>query len=267
MEVNPMHEIIDLKRYPLDQIDRPAGRKLVSRCREDLARDGMFNLVGLMRPNAVDQVVAQATPLFETDAFAHSRKHNIYFLPEVPGLASDHSALQQFVTSNHTLCSDQISGCVLIKLYEWPPFAAFLAAVLDKPALHPMDDPLARLNLMSYGQGEALNWHFDRSEFTTTLLLQAPERGGEFQYRSKLRSDEDPNYDGVAKFLDQEQAGASSLQLSAGTLNVFRGKNTAHRVSTVEGERKRIIAVFSYYEKAGIRFTAEESIGFYGRVI
>jgi hypothetical protein len=262
-----MHEIIDLERYPLDRIDSPEGRDLVERCRDDLARDGMFNLVGLMLPVAIDKMVAQTTSLFESNAFTHRRKHNIYFLPEVPGLVADHPALQQFETSNHTICSDQILTSALTKLYEWPPFAAFLAAVMDKPSLYPMDDPLARLNVMSYDHGEALNWHFDRSEFTTTLLLQSPEQGGEFQYRTGLRSDENANYDGVAEFLNHGQTSASSLRLNAGTLNVFRGKNTAHRVTPVDGNRKRIIAVFSYYEKAGVQFSAQEKTGFYGRAV
>lgn len=47
-----------------------------------------------------------------------------------------------------------------------------------KPRLYLMDDPLARANVMSYHHGEALDWHFGRSEFTTTLLLQAPDAGG-----------------------------------------------------------------------------------------
>jgi len=260
-----MHEIIDLERYPLDRIDSQEGQALVKRCRDDLERNGMFNLVGLLRPESIDKVIAEVIPLFEADAFTHIRKHNIYFLPEVPGLASDHPALQMFETVNHTICSDQIPANALVKLYEWPPFAAFLAAVMDKPALHQMDDPLARLNVMGYGHGEALNWHFDRAEFTTTLLLQSPEQGGEFQYRTDLRSDDDANYDGVAEFLNNGQASASSLRLSAGTLNVFRGKNTAHRVTPVEGERKRIIAVFSYYEQTGVQFSNEERVGFYGR--
>ncbi len=49
------------------------------------------------------------------------------------------------------------------------------------------------------------------------------------------------------------------------TLNVFRGKNTAHMVSTVRGTRQRIIAVFSYFERPGVVFSREEQIGFYGR--
>ena len=65
------------------------------------------------------------------------------------------------------------------------------------------------------------------------MLLQAPVSGGEFQYRSGLRSDTDPNYEGVARLLAGEDQHVRTLSLSSGTLNVFRGKNTAHRVTTV----------------------------------
>jgi hypothetical protein len=33
----------------------------------------------------------------------------------------------------------------------------------------------------------------------------------------------------------------------------------------VVGDRDRIVAVFSYYERPGVMFSAEERIGFYGR--
>ncbi|MEY3533171.1 MAG: hypothetical protein RI979_1195, partial [Pseudomonadota bacterium] len=131
--------------------------------------------------------------------------------------------------------------------------------------LFTMDDPLARVNAMQYGAGEGLNWHFDRSEFTTTLLLQAPKAGGAFEYRTDLRSAEDPNYGGVARLLTGQDPDLQSITLEPGTLNVFRGKNTAHRVTPVQGDTTRIIAVFSFYEKPGVRFTEEEQRGFYGR--
>jgi hypothetical protein len=129
-----------------------------------------------------------------------------------------------------------------------------------------MDDPLARVNAMAYGEGDTLNWHFDRSEFTTTLLLQAPEAGGEFEYRTDLRSADDPNFEGVARLLRGDDPELKRMAVSPGTLNVFRGKNTAHRVAQVKGPRERIITVFSFYERPGVRFTAEEQVGFYGRV-
>jgi ABC-type branched-subunit amino acid transport system substrate-binding protein len=68
---------------------------------------------------------------------------------------------------------------------------------------------------------------------------------------------------GPAAFLGDPEV--KTLKLSAGTLNVFRGKNTAHKVATVEGSKDRLIAVFSYYEKPGVVFSREEQIGFYGR--
>ena len=56
-----------------------------------------------------------------------------------------------------------------------------------------------------------------------------------------------------------------SLPLAPGTLNVFKGRNTAHRVTSVEGDRARIIAVFSYYETPDVIFSGAERLGFYGR--
>jgi len=137
--------------------------------------------------------------------------------------------------------------------------------VMDKPQLFVMADPLARLNVMDYRPGEALNWHFDRSQFTTTLLIQAAEAGGEFEYRTDLRSDTDPNYDGVARMLRGDDPQVHVNPLAGGTLNVFKGRNTLHRVSTVRGSRKRLIAVFSYYDRPGVLFSREERLGFFGR--
>ena len=260
-----MERLLDLDRYPLEDLASARGRSLVATCRESLAKDGLFNLEGFIRSNAREQCVAEIAPLFENDAFTHRRSHNIYFKDDIAELPPDHPALRRFETVNHTVCADQIPGSLLCRIYEWPPLAAFLAAVMGKTRLYPMADPLARANVMAYRQGEALNWHFDRAEFTTTLLLQAPEAGGAFQYRSGLRADDDPNYAGVARLLAGGDAQIQTLPLAPGTLNVFKGKNTAHRVTPVEGERPRMIAVFSYYERPDVLFSPEERIGFYGR--
>lgn len=260
-----MRQILDLDRYPLDRPGSPGWETLVQRCRADLVRDGMYNLEGLVRPEALERAVAELRPVIDTLSFTHRRRHNIYFRKEIPGLAADHPALAMTETVNHTVCADQIMQAVPLWIYEWSPFITFLAATMDKNALYPMRDALARVNVMAYRDGEALNWHFDRSEFTTTLLLQAPDEGGDFVYRTDLRNDSDPNYDGVARLLRGEDPDVKSLKLSAGTLNVFRGKNTAHKVSTVRGSRERIIAVFSYFDRPGVVFSREDQIGFYGR--
>lgn len=260
-----MRDILDLDRYPLDQPGSPAWHALVARCHSDLARDGMFNLDGLLLPKALDRAMAEVGPIMERLSFLHKRHHNIYFRKEVPGLAPDHPALAMVDTINHTVCGDQLEQTVIDWIYSWPQMAVFLAATMQKPTLFTMADPLARMNIMRYGAGEALNWHFDRSEFTTTLLLQEPSGGGEFLYRTNLRSDTDPNYDGVAAVLTGNDPDVQSHILKAGTLNVFKGKNTLHKVNKCQGPQDRFIAVFSYYERPGVRFTKEEQVGFYGR--
>jgi hypothetical protein len=260
-----MHDMLDLERYPLDRPASEEWQTLVHRCQGDLARDGMFNLEGLVKPAALKNIVSEIQPVMDTLSFVHKRTHNIYFRKDIPELASDHPALAKVDTINHTVCADQISQGIIMWIYEWSPFITFLAATMGKDALFPMRDALARVNVMAYRDGETLNWHFDRSEFTTTLLLQSPEQGGDFVYRTDLRSQDDPNYEGVEKLLRGQDDQVKTLKLSAGTLNVFRGKNTAHKVSTVRGARERMIAVFSYFDRPGVVFTKEDQIGFYGR--
>ena len=260
-----MEEIIDLDAYPLQALDGARGRELVAACKADLAATGMFNLEGFVRPQALAGMVATLSPMFDLASFLHGRRHNVYFMKSVPGIATGHPALSESESSHRTICADQFAGNALSRLYEWQPLVAFIAEVMDQPVLYTMADPLARLNVMNYRAGQGLGWHFDRSHFTTTLLLQEPAAGGVFEYRTDLRSETDPNYDGVATLLAGQDHKLRQMPVTAGTLNLFKGKNTLHRVTPVAGERDRLIAVFSYYPRPDVLFSPEERIGFYGR--
>ena len=259
-----MDDILDLDRYPLHQPDSAAWRDMVATAKADLAAHGLFNLVGLMTPAALASVLDHVRPRMATESFHHRRWHNIYFKDSVAGLAPDDPALTKVETANHTLCHDQMRGTALDRLYLWPEFATFLAAVMDQPQLYVMDDPLAGLNVLEYRDGEALNWHFDRSIFTTTLLLQEASEGGDFEYARDLRSETDPNHAGIADLL-AGRITPTTLQQAAGTLNVFLGVNTAHRVSPVSGPQSRIVAVLSHYDRPGVAFSDSERMGFFGR--
>jgi hypothetical protein len=194
-----MEDLLDLRAYPLHRLEAPERPALVQRCRDDLAKSGMFNLPGFVRPEALAACVAELKPLLAEGAFRHARKlrHLVRTQPELP---ADHPP-RRGETSNRTVTGDRTLGTIIRRIYDWPPLPAFLAAAMDKPLLFPMADPLACLNVMGYGEGEGLNWHFDRSHFTITLLLQVPEAGGEFEYRRNLRSASEPNHDGVARLL------------------------------------------------------------------
>lgn len=260
-----MREFLDLDTYPIDQPGSKPYLALIKRCQDDLVEKGMFNLDGLLKPKACQKAVNEINPVMQTASFTHRREHNIYFLKNIPELSPDHPALRKVETINHTVCADQILDSIVVKVYEYEPLIRFIADTMQKSQLFTMPDPLARVNVMAYRDGEALNWHFDRSEFTTTLLLQNPEAGGLFEYRSDLRSDSNPNYEGVARLLNNDDSKRQSIQAREGTLTVFRGKNTAHRVTPIEGNKERMVTVYSYYEQPDRYFSEEELLGFFGR--
>ena len=256
---------IDLGRYALDKPGSDSWHNLVAKCRRDLDAKGMFELPGFLTTTSVRETTEKLLPRMANESAEIRREHNIYFLDQVDGLADDHPALKKILTVNHTLCADQLVDTPLTTVYEWPHFREFIAATMGLPELHLMDDELARVNVLSYRPGEALNWHFDRSEFTITILLQRAEAGGIFEYRRELRTDDDPNYDAVGNMLAGNDPEVISVDVAPGALNVFRGHNTAHRVTTVNGDKERMVAVLSLYEKPGVRFSESEKMGFYRR--
>lgn len=258
-------DVVDQYVYPLHDDDSPVRSALVDRCRGDLDRYGMFDLVGLMQPAAITTSLVQVRPLIDERSFVHRRRHNIYFQPTVDGLDPDHAALREVETTNRTVCADQLDGTPVMELYRWPSLRRFVADVLAVPSLHVMDDHLAAVNVMSYRDGEALNWHFDRAGFTTTLLLQRPQAGGVFEFRRDLRTDDDPHYDDVAALIGGRDALVQQRNLDPGTLTVFAGRHTAHRVTATIGPIDRVITVYSYAEVPGQQLTDAERVGFYGR--
>lgn len=262
-----MEHILDLETYPLGRPESPAYETLVAGCRARLAAEGMFELPGFLKPGATRAAAKAAAPAMAAESHRHARFHNVYFRDSVEGLTDDHPAMAKVETVNHTLCADQLEGNPILDLYEWQPFADFLAAVMGKDALYRMDDPMARVNIQASRDGEALNWHFDRSEFTTTILLQAPDEGGELEYRKDLRDTGAPNHDGIAAVLRGEDPQVRKVRLQAGALNVFRGVNTLHRVARVKGPTDRMVAIFSFFDRPGVIMTKKEQVGFYGRSV
>lgn len=239
----------------------------LQQCQEKLDSAGLVDLPGFVPPDALAADIATVSERMKTEAFRHVRTHNIYFQDDIAGLPADHPALRRCQTSHLTLCADQLAQTHVGALYRSAPLRAFLADLMGKSALYEMADPLAAVNVMRYGAGEALNWHFDRSEFTITVLLQAPDAGGVFEYRTDLRSEDDPNYAGVARLLDGTDPEMCHHMPEAGTLTVFRGRNTAHRVTAIAGDTPRLVAVLSYFDRPGVVFSEAEQRGFYGRAL
>ena len=263
--MNSIEDCIDLDRYPIGDPQSERCKALVERCRLEFSKCGLFELPGLVHAGALREIAAEIAPLLDSSAFTHSREHNIFFDDECRLAPASHPAFRRMNTVNRTICADQIAESMLIKLYEWTPLRVFLAGAIGESRLYTMSDPLARVNVMAYCEGESLNWHFDRAQFATTMLVQAPVAGGELEYAYGLKDDRSLDLDGIASLLEGGRSSVRSRILTPGTLNVFAGRHVAHRTTPVHGGTPRLIAVFSYFTEPGAAFSETEQIEFYGR--
>jgi hypothetical protein len=108
-------------------------------------------------------------------------------------------------------------------------------------------------------------WHFDESEFTVTMMLQPAESGGAFEYVNGLREGRGEDYEAVGRVLDGDESGVESLPHPAGSLFIFAGRKTLHRVSKLGGTRPRLVPVLCFAEAPDLTNSAAVRRLFWGR--
>lgn len=257
--------LIDLATYPIDNLDGTDGRALLERCRLRLARSGALDLPGFLKPNAITLLAKEAKGL-EDKAHHYATDHNVYFDPPDDRLPPDHPRRHMVRTDKGNVPFDLIPrGSLLRALYEWDAVLEFVAAVLGERRLYRHQDPMAALNINVHGEGQELGWHFDRTDFAITLSLQQCEAGGTFEYVPNLRSATDENYAAVAAILAGGTDGLCRADAAPGTLTLFRGHFSLHRVTPSTGSRKRLMAALSYVREPNVTFSAYARKLFYGR--
>lgn len=254
-------EIIDLERFPLS--DPAFGAD----CKATLARDGVLVLPDFIRPDAL-RALQEESRAGQAKAYFCAQDHSVYLTPLDPDLPGDHPANRQVVSSKGCICDDVIAPTSPLRtLYDAPEFRGFVKAATGEADLHPYADPLSSINIHYAERGQELGWHFDNSSFAITLLIQKPEAGGRFEYIKDLRNADagEMNYEGVRALLDGEAA-PDVLQMEPGTLVLFRGRNSIHRVSPNESDRTRMLAVLAYNSRPGVELSESARMTFYGRL-
>jgi hypothetical protein len=96
-------------------------------------------------------------------------------------------------------------------------------------------------------------------------MLQSPRAGGQFEYVPMLRTPDDDNPAGVAALLRGDRSGVRTMSPEPGTLALFRGHFSPHRVTPVKGDRQRINAVLAYAGTPDARLSASARRIFFGR--
>ena len=112
-----------------------------------------------------------------------------------------------------------------------------------------------------------LPWHFDSCEFTLSIMIQKPEKGGIFEYCPNIREPGNENFDEVKKVLNGDRTRVQQLKLEPGDLQIFKGRFTLHRVTEVEGEKSRYMCIPAYVLDPLRVNTPEHSKAIYGKVL
>lgn len=128
-------------------------------------------------------------------------------------------------------------------------------------------DPLADVVVNAAETGGGFPWHFDTNNYTVTLAIQNAEQGGAFEYAPGLRTSNDENYDGVEAVLDERSDKVKTIDLEPGDLQIFEGRYSLHRVTPLQGDRMRLIAIFSFVEYPDMVATSERCRQLYGKVL
>jgi hypothetical protein len=267
MTITSMYEdVVDLRRYPIDEPGSAGYRALVQDCRDQLRDRGVAQLDGFLTPAAVSEMIAGSGRLADR-TWASDQSHTVYFETPDDSAGADHPRALLQHSAKKAIAYDLIPARAPIRrLYESDDLTAFIAAVLGKPALYRSADPLDALEIAVFEDGDELGWHFDNSEFSVTMMYTESEAGGHFDYCPGLRAEHDQNYPGVQKVLLGDSGAVVRLPTSPGTLAVFRGQHALHRVTPVSGPRPRINSVLTYGERPGMKLSRLTQELFYGRI-
>ena len=238
--------LIDLERYPLDALEGPDGRALVATCRGQLAASGACELPGFLTPAALLELAAEAAALVPESH--HSRVEGTCYLDFPDQTYPDgHPRRVLGLSALAAVAYDRFpptSG--LRALYEWGALREFVAAALDTSCLYPYADPLGALSLAVMGAGDELSWHFDQTDFVVSVALVPAGRGGDFEYAPRLRGADDERYDAVAAVLAGHTEPVRHLPMTPGTLLLFEGRHSLHRVTPIAGDDARLVALLAY---------------------
>ncbi len=238
----------------------------VSEGRAQMAATGACEIPGFVRADALPAFVDDARRL-ESVAFRSGGLGTVYLGFPDESFPLDHP--QQWL-GQYDLAAVAYdlfpAGSPTRRLYEWPELTRFVAAILGLDEIYPYADPLGALNLAVMTDNDQLQWHFDQTDFVVSLAIQDADVGGDFEVAPQIRTADDEHYDDVADVLAGKRDRVVTLPMTPGTLLVFAGRYSIHRVSPIAGTTSRLVALLGYDTKPGTMSSELLKEVRYGRV-
>jgi len=246
-------ELVDTERYPLDRLNEPDGEDFVAECLVRLEAESSLTLPGFLRPSAIDSILEEIAGASmvrdERHRTAYSWCYNLDFPDEHPRRALFRAA------QNLVLTDAFANEGIAQTLFSSPELTEFVRRLLGTATNYPSACPTLSLMASVLNEGDEFGWHFDTNDGVVSILLQAADVGGHFEFAPYVRSETDESYDNVDAVFTGE-AEPERLNLQPGTFAFFLGRRSAHRVSPVGVSSKpRKILLLSYDEQPGMTFT------------
>ena len=259
-------ELVDHDRYPVWSLARPAAVDLVAKSRAQLQATGSCELPGFLTETGLNACQTDARSL-EGSAHEGEGVGTAYLEVPDPSWPREHPRRRWCRYRSAVVAYDQFDPASPIRsLYESNEILAFLAAVL-RTEVYRYADPLGALNLAVMTEADELQWHYDQTDFVVSLALQSSVAGGNFEVLPRLRADGDERYEEVGQAIDGVHPGVVQLPMIAGTLLLFAGRTSLHRVSPVAGTTPRLVALMGYDTSPGTRSTETLQLARYGRAV
>ncbi len=237
---------VDLDRYPLLALESEGGRVLVAQCRQQLAATGACELPGFVTAAATERMAKEAESLLPLGHHA-AGPATVYLAMPDSTLPEGHPRRVLGHSAVSAVAYDRIPAShALRQLYEWEPLLRFVSAALEKAPLYRYADPFGALNVAIMKEGDQLFWHFDQTDFVVSLALRDALVGGDFEYAPRIRSRDDECYDAVRRVLEGDRGPVRRIPMMPGTLLLFEGRDSMHRVTPIAGGGERLVALLAY---------------------
>ena len=263
-----LSNVVDLNKYPIGDLYSPKIKRIIENCRTELERDSCSVIPNFILPNSLDVMRKELEQQLD-EVYMSKESVNAYlYSKDDPTLPKDHPKRIFMKRFNGYLNSDCFLENSEIKfLYKSEELLKFISACLGISPIYRWADPLAchAYNVME--TDGILPWHFDSCEFTLSLMIQKPEKGGIFEYCPNIRVPGHENFNDVKKVLDGDRSRVRQLDLNPGDLQIFKGRFTLHRVTKIIGQTSRYMCIPAYVLDPWRVNTPEHSKAIYGRVL
>lgn len=251
MSATPWDRLVNLEQYPIQDLNSAAYKRLVERCRAQFDDAVSCHLPNFLRPEAVKNAVAEVDErLPQANLYVVNR--GAYNLEDprssahIVKLQENDPRTKPHRRHQHWLGTDDLSAeSALKRIYDWPNLTKFVGDVLGVSPLYTLDDPLMRVLVNIHREDDELGWHVDSHDYAVTILLRPAKDGGLYQY-VPMTGPGDTNFEYAAALFKGDESRVRTVPMEAGSMVIFRGRNTLHRVTPAHGQQSRVLALFAY---------------------